>query len=181
MKRRIAALIMAGAAVGGSAIAEAGSNYPGDNDPVVTVSASQVVTGGTFNATVTDCIPGENVQWNFNGQTPTTQCLGASSSGFAFFQSVGGGTSTATFTAPTAPGTHSGTATLTQSGETLTFTINVVASVTTTTTPVTTATPSPNIPATGGSATTTITVAAVLLAAGAGLYFVSMARRRKTA
>ena len=157
--------------------------------------------GQPFTTTVNCTAGAGDVTFSFTGNiaaTLTVACTPGSgtASVMGFLTQTPTGTATATFTAPTAPGTYSGTAT--QGGQQVgAFTI-VIAQAATTTVPVTTAAPgattvapavttiSPTVPggglpATGSGGMGTMTGIAIgLLVVGAGLFIVAQVRRRET-
>lgn len=168
MKRLAAALMIAGAALlAGHSIASA---YP-VGGPTASTSSPTVVSGATFTVAVSPCEVGSVWTFTFQGDTKTDTCTGSNNGAFLLgIIAPTTGTATATFTAPTAPGTYSGTAT--SGTTTLTFSIVVQQAGPPTD-------PSGGIPATGtNSITPTITIAVVLLAVGAGMFGVAHLRRR---
>ncbi len=141
----------------------------------ITTDKPTVPPGGTFIATVSDCLPGETVIFHFQGQTATATC-----------DSTTLGSSTP-FPAPTTPGVYQVCADLTGIGatvpagvtrpQTICTTIEVLTSDIPTTT-----TPTGGIATTGSSGVGPLTTGGiVLLCAGALLLLVSRMRRSRAA
>ena len=189
MKRLAAALVItlgAGLAAGASGVDASGYNdgggAPGGSDPTPR-------PGETFTVTV-ECVVPEIVSFAFGGETQRDECEPRSGAvGFRLPDSVStDGTASATFTAPTAAGTYSGTVTFAD-GSTQSFSIVVVdvgsgagdgdgdgdgaaggaGSDATGGLPITGG---------GGSSRAAMTVAAVLLLAGVGMFGVAYLRRQ---
>ena len=168
MKRLAAVLMIAGAAVlAGHSIASA---YP-VGGPTAGTSAPTTVAGSTFTVAVNPCDVGSIWTFTFQGTTVSATCTAANHGAFLLgIIAPATGTASATFTAPTAPGTYSGTAT--SGTTTLTFSIVVQQAAPP-------AEPGGGIPATGSDSTTpTVTIAVVLLVVGAGMFGVAHLRRR---
>ena len=164
----VALMLVVGVLFGSGGVTQAYPPGPG----TITVSDPTPDPGSTFTVTFHNCKVGEVVVFVFNGGPP----ISVVSTGDA---QTGIGSATATFTAPNASGTYTGTATC--GGVTLTFEISVVV-------------PSTTLGGSGDSAVTApdnsivktgsdnvgrkISTGAGLLALGAGLLLVS--RRRRT-
>ena len=151
-------------------------NYPPDETTDITTNEPTVGPGDPFNATVTNCLPGEPVIFTFEGVTRTVNCDPSTLQ------------ATQPFVAPMAPGTYEVCADLTGTGVTVPSGVTRPLTVCTTiqvlaagpTVPPTT--PGGGLPGTGSSGLgTTTTSAIVLLGAGALLLVVSQVRRRRTA
>ncbi|MGK0276696.1 MAG: LPXTG-motif cell wall-anchored protein [Ilumatobacter sp.] len=168
MKKFALSLMVAAAAIFGTGIAAQASTYP----PGATVSPiADPVPGETFTVTVSGCNPGIVITFEFEGTTKTATC------GEAAALTVGTGTASTTFVAPTAGGTYSGTATGTD-GFLATFSVTAAAAPATTVEPVT---PPGGLPATGSGGTSSMTMIAIgLFGLGGGLLVVSQMRRRQT-
>lgn len=170
MKRFAAALMIAGATIlAGHTIVSA---YP-VGGPTASTSSPTVVSGSTFTVGVNPCDVGSVWTFTFQGTTVTATCTASNDGAFLLgIIAPATGSATATFTAPTAPGTYSGTAT--SGTTTLTFSIVVQQAAPPTE-------PGGGIPATGSdSIAPTVTIAVVLLAVGAGMFGVAHLRRRST-
>ena len=179
MKRLVLTLMVAVATMlGVSALAPSGivGAYPPGQTSGITTNVPTVPPGGSFTATVNNCLPGETVVITFEGVSNTVTCdpttLQASSA----------------FVAPTTPGTYQVCAELTGTGATVpsgvtrprTVCTTIVVAAAGPTVPPTV--PGGGLPATGSSGLgTTTTAAIVLLGAGALLLVVSQVRRRRTA
>jgi LPXTG-motif cell wall-anchored protein len=136
--------------------AVANADYPPDAGSV-TVNPVAPSAGAEFTVTAT-CETGEIVTFVFEGETKTATC--------------GATTASVTFTAPTAVGTYSGTATGSDNGDLGSFSITIAAP----------ATPGSGLPATGTDGTSTMAIIAIgLLLVGAGLFSVSRLRSRALA
>jgi hypothetical protein len=179
MKRLVLTLMVAVATLlGVSSLAPSGvavAQYPPVGLPSISTNVPSVAPGGTFTATASNCLPGETVVFTFQGVTITAVC------GATTIQA------SASFTAPTAPGTYQVCAEYTGEGatvpsgvsrpQTVCTTISVLAAVPS----VPATTPGSGLPATGSSGLgTTATSAIVLLSAGVLLLIVSQVRRRRT-
>ncbi|MDJ0771447.1 MAG: LPXTG cell wall anchor domain-containing protein [Ilumatobacter sp.] len=178
MKKIAAALMIAGAALmAGGAVVDA---YPPGSGPF-TAEPTSPIPGQDFTITVDDCAVGEIVIFSFPlpvgavvVNEPCVASGGTPAFMLGFLAAPATGTASATFTAPDAPGTYTGSAEY--SGRTLNFVITVQAAPTTTTT----AAPAGGLPATGSSSgNTTMIIATVLLLAGAGMFGVAQVRRRQ--
>lgn len=118
-------------------------------------SPASTAAGGTVTVTVS-CQPGESVTATLNGVTSSPVVCPA------------GGSATINVTAPTTPGTYTGTTNGSVNGALGNFTVTVTA-------------PPPGLPATGSSGISTMTIIAIgLFAVGAGLFGVSQVRRRQS-
>jgi LPXTG-motif cell wall-anchored protein len=151
--KKVALSIVALAAVlfGLVAPAAASPQYP-PSGLEVTVTDPTPSPGGTFSVTATGCAEGDTVTFSFNGETQTAV--------------VSGGSATVSFTAPTTPGSYTGTVTC--SGVAGDFGIVVPSSGGT-------------LPATGSDGIAGTTVIAIgLLGVGLGLFAVATFRRRQT-
>ncbi len=164
--KKFALALMASAAMilGISAVANA---YPPAAN-VAVVSDTTPGPGQAFSVEVGCTPPGDVIfVLPFPPGSFTTPCI-LDSTGPASLLSAtaAAGSATATFTAPTQPGTY----TITYSGAaTGSFTITVAAA----------AVPGGGLPATGSDSTSTMTIIAIgLFAVGAGLFGVSQVRRR---
>ena len=72
----------------------------------------QVLPGRMFIASISGCIPPEEITFSFQGTSKTATCVNARAlKGSAAAMTVGTGTASATFTAPSAPGNYEVTAT----------------------------------------------------------------------
>ncbi len=169
MKKFALALMASAAMVLGMGVV-ANAYPPGAG--VVTVSSSTVGPGAPFTVSAT-CQPGEIVTFVFEGDTVTVTCGAAGSAGTASMLSLSSaGIASATFTAPTEPGTYTGTTNGSLTGDLGSFTITVAAPTT----------PGSGLPATGTDGTSTMTLIAIgLFAVGAGLFGVSRFRSRTVA
>jgi LPXTG-motif cell wall-anchored protein len=168
MKKLAVALVMVGAIVVATT-APAQASYNNGNSRAPTMSATVVTPGGPFTVTV-GCLIGESIVFTFQGNTITVTCANN-----AFVQAATlDGTASATFNAPTAAGTYTGTVDY-PAAPTETFSITVQA-VTATTSPTT------GLPATGSDSTgPTMVVAAFLVLAGIAMFGVAQHRRRASA
>ena len=152
MKKFALALLAAAAVLLGFAAPAAAQVYPPDGIDV-SVTDPTPPPGGSFTVTVEGCTEGDTVTFTFNGETQTDV--------------VSGGVASVTFTAPTTPGTYTGTATC--GGVAGDFSVTVQAPA------------GGGLPATGADgigATTTIAIG--LLIVGLGLFAVATVRRRQT-
>mgnify|MGYP001822105739 CR=1 FL=1 len=151
-------------------------DYPVGQPPDIITDVPTVGTGGNFNATVTNCLPGETVTFIFEGVERTTTCdpntLQASFP----------------FVAPMTPGSYQVCAVLTGDGatvppgvtrpSTVCTTIEVTASGPT----VPPTVPGGGLPGTGSSGVdTNLALAGTALVVGLGLLIVAGIRRRDTA
>ena len=178
MKRLVLTLMVAAATMlGVSALAPStvSAQYGTVQPPGISTDVPSVTPGGSFTATVTNCLPGETVIITFQGVSQTVTCNST-------ILQAG-----ATFNAPTTPGTYEVCANFTGGGATVPSGVTRPATVCTTirvaaagpTVPPTI--PGGGLPATGSSGLgTTTTTAIVLLGAGALLLVVSQVRRRRT-
>ena len=178
MKKLLAAVSAVFAIVLGSA-GIAGAYPPGGDD--VTVADPTVTAGAPVDVSA-DCTVGETVTFTLEGSSATDTCEASTDSE----DTSGEGTSGVSLTAPTAPGTYTGTVTGSTSGDLGTFTVVVEGSTgsgggaTTGGSGGGTATPSGQLPATGSDSSGTITTIAIgLLVAGLGLFAVATIRRRQ--
>lgn len=122
--------------------------------PGVEVSPATAPPGGTVTVSVTGCTDGEVLTVTFNGATSTATCVASAA--------------TIVLTAPTTPGTFSGTITGSQ-GFSQPFQVVVAAA----------AVPPGGLPATGsGGVNSMMTIAGGLFAVGLGLFAVTQFRRR---
>ncbi len=136
--------------------------------------------GQTVIITINGCAPGERITITVNGSVVTVAICAATTSltqgsllGIGLVQQTATA-ATATFTAPSTPGTYSVGLTGDR-GFSFTASLTVVAAATTPAT-----TPGGGLPATGSSGMgTTTSIAIGLLAVGAGLFFVAQVRRRQ--
>ena len=178
MKRLVLTLMVAVATLLGlSALAPSGivGAYPPGQSSGITTNVPSVPPGGTFTATVGNCLPSETVVITFEGVSITAICdpttLQASGS----------------FVAPTTPGTYQVCGDLTGVGatvpqgvtrpRTVCTSIQVIAAGPT----VPPTSPGGGLPATGSSGLgTTTTSAIVLISAGALLLIVTQVRRRRS-
>ena len=175
--KKFALALMASAALvfGFGAVAQA--QY---GSATVTFSVSSATPGQTITITINGCTPGETVTVTLNGAVvATATCTAAggltqgSLLGIGLVQQTAT-SATATFTAPTTPGTYPVVVTGNR-GYSVTTSLTVVAAATTPAT-----TPGGGLPATGSSGMgTTTSIAIGLLAVGAGLFFVAQVRRRQ--
>jgi hypothetical protein len=176
MKRLALSLMVAVAALLG-ALGPAGvvDAYPVGSSPGITTNVPSVPPGGVFTAVVSNCIPGETVIFTFQGTSVSATCDPTTLQ------------ATATFSAPSTPGTYQVCGELTGVGATVSSnatrpttictSIDVVGS--TVTTPG--ATPGGGLAATGSSGLgTTTTSAMVLISAGVLLLIVTQVRRRRS-
>lgn len=140
--------------------------YP-PSGAVLSVSASDVPPGATFEATVGGCTPGESVVFSFIGNDSATVVCTAD------------GTATTTFVAPSTPGRYDVTAVL-DDGTVLTVSITVSAVTTTTTAAGSGSGSVPgSLPTTGSDATSsTLFAAGGAVAFGAVFLLVARMRRR---
>jgi hypothetical protein len=171
VKKLAVGLALAGAALLGGGTVSAGGYPP--NEPAVEVDDPTPPPGGPVVVTVTDCIPGETVNFELEGSTDSDVC-------------GEDGTAEGTLDAPEEGGDFGGTATLVQSEAVLPFSVTVQVPTTTTTTttvaPTTTTTlvPSGGLPPTGSSTTGTATKISIgLVLAGLGLVGVTLFRRHR--
>lgn len=174
MKKFALALTAAAAVILGSAgVVDA---YPPGGQQVV-VSDTTIEPGETFTVTV-ECVPDETVTFIFGDIVLTQICRLVINAGNNL-SDVANGTASATFTAPTEPGSYTGTATGSISG--LLGSFSVVVEAETAGTPGTPATPAGSLPATGsdGIGSTTM-MAGGLLVVGLGMFGVASVRRRQT-
>lgn len=167
MKRLVATLALAGSALL-VAPSIAGANPYGPDGPSVATSTPTVVSGDEFTITVNGCELGSTWTFTFGDQTTTDTCQTAMM-GFRIAQTAG--IASATFTAPTAPGTYTGTAT--SGTTTLTFSVTIQGAGA----PVDAGAPLPN---TGSDNTaSTLAIAAALVAVGLCLVAVAYMRSRR--
>lgn len=168
MKKFALSVIVAAAAIFGTGVAAQASTYP----PGATISSPGATgPGESFPVTVSGCNPGVVITFEFEGETKTATC------GEPGALTVGTGTASTTFVAPTAGGIYAGTATGTD-GFRGTFSVTVAAAPATTVAPVT---PPGGLPATGSDGTSTMTMMAIgIFIVGGGLLLVSQKRRRQT-
>ncbi len=156
MNKALIALMM----VVGSLLAFGGpaSAYPPD-EPTVGVDNPSPTPGGTVTVTVENCESGTTVTFELGGSTDSVVSVDD--------------TATGTVTAPSTPGSYTGTATC--GADVLSFGVEVEAAAATTV-PTTVA---PVLPPTGSDGSGSITTLAVgLLLAGLGLLGVARLRRR---
>lgn len=161
MKKFALALMAVSASIFGlSAVANAYPPAPG----VAVVSAT--VAGQPFTVEV-GCEPvGDDVTFTFNSVVITAPCEAPTGAASLLSTAPAAGSATATFTAPTAPGSYDGTYTGAATG---TWNVTIAAPVV----------PGGGLPATGSDGTSTMTIIAFgLFAVGAGLFGVSQMRRR---
>ena len=178
MKKLVAAVAAVFAIVLGSA-GIASASPPGGDD--VTVGDSTVTAGAPVDVSA-DCTVGETVTFTLDGSSDTSVCVASTDAE----DTSGEGTSGVSLTAPTAPGTYTGTVSGSVSGDLGTFTV-VVEGATGSGEGTTggsggggTATPSGQLPATGSDSSGAITTIAIgLLVAGLGLFAVATIRRRQ--
>ena len=155
MKKLILALTAVAAILFGFG-APASAQY-GTVDGTATVSPGSTTPGGTVTVTFSGCAPGETVTFTFQGVTVTATCSAV-------------GNATATFTAPTTPGSYTGNAVGVTSGVSAAFVVVVQAPVT----------PPGGLPATGsGGINGTVGIGVGLFAIGLGLFGVAQLRRRQ--
>ena len=106
--KRVARILMVAVAtvLGVFALGSAGTvgAYPPGQTSGITTNVPSVVVGGTFTATVNNCMPGETVIFTFEGATATATCDPTTLQ------------SSVPFTAPTTPGTYQVCATVTGAG-----------------------------------------------------------------
>jgi len=176
MKKLALILTALGALLVGAGMSNTAAAYPPGETTDIITNVPTINTGGSFNATVTNCLPGETVTFIFEGVERSVTCdpntLQASFP----------------FVAPMAPGTYQVCADLTGNGATVpagvirprTICTTIVVTATGPTIPPTI--PGGGLPGTGSSGvSTTTTSALVLLGAGGLLLVVSQLRRRRTA
>ncbi len=175
---RVARILMVAVAtvLGVFALGSAGTvgAYPPGQTSVITTNVPSVVVGGTFNATVNNCLPGETVTFTFEGATATATCDPTTLQ------------SSVPFTAPNTPGTYQVCATVTGAGADVPAGVTRPRTICTTIEVTSLATPPVNSPG-GGLAGTgsdglgaTATGGIVLLTAGLLLLAVSQVRRRRS-
>jgi len=181
MRRLAAFLMIMGAAVGGSAVANASSV---DTDRTTTANQTTGAPGYSLEVTVTGCEPGETVTATLAGVSGSGTCAAASGNGLFLSAATNNGTAVIPLTAPSTPGTYTITPNGSVTGAFPAVTITVQATTTTagpTTTvgPTTTGVPADDLPETGSSTGPTVMIAAVLLLAGIGMFAVAQVRRRQ--
>ena len=176
MKKIALILTALGVLLVGAGVSNTAAAYPvGETTDIVT-NVPTVIPGGTFNATVTNCLPGETVVFVFEGVSRSVTCDPTTLQ--ASFP----------FVAPTTPGTYQVCADLTGNGatvpsgvtrpRTICTTIEVVATGPT----VPPTVPGGGLPGTGSSGVdTNLALAGTLLVVGLGLLVVAGIRRRETA
>ena len=176
MKKLALILTALGVLLVGAGMSNTAAAYPPGETTDIITNVPTVVTGGNFNATVTNCLPGETVTFIFEGVERSVTCDPTTLQ--ASFP----------FVAPMTPGTYQVCADLTGTGatvpagvtrpRTICTTIEVIATGPT----VPPTIPGGGLPGTGSSGiSTTTTSALVLLGAGGLLLVVSQLRRRRTA
>jgi LPXTG-motif cell wall-anchored protein len=172
MKKFALSLIVAAAAIFGPGVAVQAKPYPpaADVSPIETT-----VPGERFTVNVKGCTPNgakKDVAFVFRDQDQSNLC----GKGNPNALTDGTGTSSATFVAPMAAGTYTGTATGTD-GFRVTFSVTVAAAPPVAAAPVV---PVGGLPVTGSDGTSTMTMMAFgILALGGGLLVVSQMRRRQ--
>ena len=179
MKRLVLTLMVAAATLlGVSALGSSGvavAQYPPAATTGITTNVPSVAPGGTFTATVGNCLPGETVVITFQGVSTTVTCNSTTLQ------------ASASFAAPATPGTYQVCADLTGTGATVPSGVTRPLTVCTSiqviaagpTVPATV--PGGGLPRTGSSGLgTTATIAIVLLSAGVLLLIVSQVRRRRS-
>jgi LPXTG-motif cell wall-anchored protein len=175
MKKFALSLIVAAAAIFGTGVAaQAQPPYP----PAAEVSPIKTAgPGDRFTVNVKGCTPNaakKDVAFVFRGQDQNNLCSDVKGNSNALTD--GTGTSSATFVAPMAAGTYTGTATGTD-GFRVTFSVTVAAAPPVAAAPVV---PVGGLPVTGSDGTSTMTMMAFgILALGGGLLVVSQMRRRQ--
>jgi hypothetical protein len=182
MKKFALSIVIAAAAIFGSGVAAQASTYPPS-------SIATVAAGGTFDATINGCTPPEIVTFLFEGVSKTAPCLPGPSSLRSAAATVGTGTASVTFDAPSVPGNYVATATgsagfrgsdsisVTAVGVTPAAPVAPITSVT----PAAPVTPLGGLPATGADGISTMTTIAIgFFVVGGGLLVVSQLRRRRT-
>lgn len=197
-------MVLGASVFAGNALVNA---YP-INDPAVGVDDATPAAGGAVVATVTDCIPGETVNFVLIDSTDSAVCSGGPAVA-SFVRVVVEPTAVGDLEAPLDAGVYEGTATLTESERTLPFSIEVIveesttteattttAATTTTEAPATTVAPTttsidPNsgagvpttladvLPETGSSSGRIATIAIAMLFAGMALVALGQARKRQ--
>jgi LPXTG-motif cell wall-anchored protein len=174
MKKFALSLIVAAAAIFGTGVAAQAQTPP--YPPAASVSPIETaVPGGPFTVNVKGCQPNANkIAFVFRDQDQSNLCGNGKGNSNAL--TVGTGTSSATFVAPMAAGTYTGTATGTD-GFRVTFSVTVAAAPPVAAAPVV---PVGGLPVTGSDGTSTMTMMAFgILALGGGLLVVSQMRRRQ--
>jgi LPXTG-motif cell wall-anchored protein len=173
MKKFALSLIVAAAAIFGTGVAaQAQPPYP----PAAEVSPIKTAgPGDRFTVNVKGCQPNANkIAFVFRDQDQSNLCGNGKGNSNALTD--GTGTSSATFVAPMAAGTYTGTATGTD-GFRVTFSVTVAAAPPVAAAPVV---PVGGLPVTGSDGTSTMTMMAFgILALGGGLLVVSQMRRRQ--
>jgi len=185
MKKFALSIVIAAAAIFGSGVAAQASTYPPS-------SIATVAAGGTFDATINGCTPPEIVTFLFEGVSKTAPCLPGPSSLRSAAATVGTGTASVTFDAPSVPGNYVATATG-SAGFRGSYSISVTAVGVTPAAPVAPitsvapaapaapVTPLGGLPATGADGISTMTMIAIgFFVVGGGLLVVSQLRRRQT-
>lgn len=166
MKKFAVALTIIGAVMAGGTANAQDASYNNGNSRVPTINPSIVSPGGQFTVVV-GCIIPESITFDFLGTTFTVICA---NNRLTQAESLDG-TASATFTAPTTPGTYSGTVDFpTTADQTFTITVQAVTGTTN---------PSGGLPPTGSDSTgSTIIIATTLLLAGVAMFAVAQRRRR---
>ena len=167
-------IVMGAATVAGGLIADA-QEYP-PNAPAVSVDDPTPDPSGPVVVTVTDCIPGETVNFALLSSTDTDTCVAGTGASFFVQAATGGGVAVGDLDAPGAPGSYTGTASLVESEAILPFDIVVQAATGAPSTPTTIA---PVLPRTGSDSNGLTNVAIGLVLAGGALFGVSQLRRRR--
>jgi hypothetical protein len=173
MKKFALSLVIAAVAIFGSGVAAQASTYPPGG---TVVAPPEVLPGGSFTATITGCTPSEVMTFLFLGGSELGICeLPQALMGRSAALTVGTGTASATFNAPTANGNYEVMVT-----GSLGFRGSVSVSVTSAVAPATPTAPSGGLPATGTDGIPTMTMMALgFFVVGGGLLTVSQMRRRQ--